>query len=53
MQEATQWLAAQGLTAAPQMLTVERSGWRFPKPVPFRYAVFDVPAASTASKEVQ
>ncbi|WP_417033926.1 glycosyltransferase family 39 protein [Comamonas kerstersii] len=53
MQEATQWLAAQGLTAAPQVLTMERSGWRFPKPVPFRYAVFDVPAASTASKEVQ
>lgn len=52
MQEAEQWLAAQGLDVVPLTLTVERSGWRFPKPVPFGYTVFDVPATSIASKEV-
>lgn len=42
MLEAQQWLAAQGLPATAHMLEAQRSGWRFPRPTPFAYAVFDV-----------
>ena len=36
-----QWLAEQGQPAQPQVLTVQRQGWRFPRPQPYAYAVFD------------
>ena len=47
-QEAQQWLAEQGLSVTPRVLTIERQGWRFPKPMPFAYAVYDVPAHAAA-----
>lgn len=53
VQEAQQWLAANRLAAHPEVLSTERSGWRFPKPVTFSYVVWDVPAAAADTKEVQ
>lgn len=56
--QARQWLqerggaehsgAAEASSAEPQrhLLTVQRSGWRFPRGTPFGYAVFDVPPAT-------
>ena len=38
------WLAQQGLDVQPHIVQVQRSGWRFPYPVSYSYAVFDVPA---------
>lgn len=45
-EEAEQWLSQQGLPATPYVLQIARSGWRFPKSMPFAYAVYDVPAAT-------
>ena len=47
-EEAENWLRARGLPAVPQVLVVQRSGWRFPRPVPFAYAVFDVPPVAVS-----
>ncbi|MFA7528291.1 MAG: glycosyltransferase family 39 protein [Ottowia sp.] len=49
-QEARAWLRARGLPDTEHLLAVQRSGWRFPKPVSFTYAVFDVPPID-ASKD--
>ena len=40
--QAREWLARLGLPQAPRVLTLQRSGWRFPKAQPYAYAVFDV-----------
>lgn len=42
--EARQWLQARGLSEQRHDLSIERSGWRFPRPMVFGYVVFDVPA---------
>lgn len=44
MKQTQQWLHEQGLDTQAHITTAQRAGWRFPKPVPFAYAVFDVPA---------
>lgn len=44
--QAQAWLQAQGLAAAPHLLSAQREGWLFPQPQVFDYAVFDVPAAA-------
>lgn len=41
-QQAQAWLAKLGLPQEARVLTVQRSGWRFPRPSPYAYAVFDV-----------
>ena len=41
-QQAQAWLAKLGLPQEPRVLTLQRSGWRFPVPTPYAYAVFDV-----------
>lgn len=46
--EAQQWLGQQGLPVTPYVLQMARTGWRFPKPMPFAYAVYDVPAERRA-----
>ena len=43
--QAQQWLAARGLPGAPRLLLAERSGWRFPKPQAWAYALYDVDGA--------
>ena len=45
---AQQWLAARGQSATPRLIEVQRSGWRFPHPTPFVYAVFDALPLSPA-----
>lgn len=40
--QAQAWLAKLGLPQEPRVLTLQRSGWRFPVPTPYAYAVFDV-----------
>ncbi|CAB5698367.1 Predicted membrane protein [Delftia tsuruhatensis] len=40
--QARDWLEGLGLPAQPRVLTVQRSGWRFPLARPYAYAVFDV-----------
>jgi hypothetical protein len=40
--QAQTWLAKLGLPQEPRVLTVQRSGWRFPLARPYAYAVFDV-----------
>lgn len=42
--EAAQWLAARGLPDTPHVVRAERSGWRFPHPHAWDYAVYDVDA---------
>ena len=37
-----QWLQTQGLEESLHTYVVARSGWRFPQPIRFGYAVFDV-----------
>lgn len=49
-QEAMSWLQARGLPAVAHVLVVQRTGWRFPRPVPFSYAVFDVPPADASHR---
>ncbi|TAN11780.1 MAG: glycosyltransferase family 39 protein [Burkholderiaceae bacterium] len=43
-QQAAQWLAARGLSSTPHVVRAERSGWRFPHPRAWDYAVYDVDA---------
>ena len=43
--QAQDWLAARGLPAGAHVLQVQRSGWRFPRPQAWAYAVYDVDAA--------
>lgn len=50
VQEAQAWLEQQGVAVEPHVLTTERGGWRFPKPVAFSYVVFDVPASHAVTK---
>lgn len=38
---AQHWLAERGQSTTPRLIQVQRSGWRFPHPTPFVYAVFD------------
>lgn len=40
--EARDWLARRGQPGEPRVLTVQRTGWRFPEARPYAYAVFDV-----------
>lgn len=42
--EVRQWLQTQNLSEQRHDLSIERNGWRFPKPMAFGYVVFDVPA---------
>lgn len=42
--EAQEWLAAHGLPLQAHVLQARRSGWRFPKPQTWVYAVYDVDA---------
>ena len=44
--QAQDWLAARGLSAQPHVLQVARSGWRFPQPQAWAYAVYDVDAGA-------
>lgn len=39
--EAAGWLTSKGLDARPHVVTVARSGWQFPRPVPYSYWVYD------------
>lgn len=43
------WLQSQSIDTQPHVLVTSRTGWRFPYPVDFAYAVFDVPAAAGTS----
>ena len=43
--EAQEWLAAHELPLQAHVLQAQRSGWRFPKPQAWVYAVYDVDAA--------
>ncbi len=43
--QAQDWLAARGLPAGAHVLQVQRSGWRFPRPQAWAYAVYDVDAS--------
>lgn len=45
-QEMQAWLRAQGLPTDAHITTAQRSGWMFPHPQSFAYAVFDVMAAT-------
>lgn len=45
VEQAQSWLRAHDWPDTLHRLSVQRSGWRFPKPMPFGYAVFDVPAS--------
>jgi 4-amino-4-deoxy-L-arabinose transferase-like glycosyltransferase len=49
-QQARTWLQAHGWSDSAHVLTIARSGWRFPKPMAFSYAVFDVPASQPAAQ---
>ena len=42
--QAQDWLAARGQPVRPHVLQAERQGWRFPRPQPWAYAVYDVDA---------
>lgn len=42
--QARQWLQSRGLPVQPHSLSIERKGWRYPKPQLFAYEIFDVPA---------
>ncbi len=44
--QAQSWLHAQGFADSPEIVNAQRSGWLFPKPQVFVYAVFDMPAAA-------
>ena len=43
---AQHWLAQRGQRSTPQLIEVQRHGWRFPYPQTFVYAVFDVVPAT-------
>ncbi len=43
--QAQDWLAARGQAPRPHVLRLQRSGWRFPRPQAWAYAVYDVDAA--------
>ena len=50
---AQHWLAQRGQSSTAHLIEVQRHGWRFPRPYPFVYAVFDAlplaPAAPAAA----
>lgn len=51
--QAEDWLVAQGLPAQARVLQVERSGWRFPRPQAWAYAVYDVDAGAQRTNSGQ